>query len=134
MKILLSLCLSLSLFGASFGDNVNISTPNFEKDDFEIGVEKFNKGQYEEAGDIFANLMVNGDKRSTYYLGKMFGEGLGVQKDCKKSLFFIFTAIKEGSCDGNKLLSDWLTTGTCVKKDIEKSKKYLNIYNKCLIK
>lgn len=133
MKLLIMFFLSFSLFANDFGAT-KIEIPNLNKGDFDIGVEKFNKGEYEDAGNLFINLFVTGDRRPIYYLGKMFGEGLGVDKDCKKALFFTFTSIKEGFCEGDKLLSDWLIIGNCTKIDKIKSKKYLDIYNRCLIK
>lgn len=128
-KIFLISLFSLTLLGNNFQDEYKV-----KPGEFEIGVEAFNKKDYKTSGDIFANLMLTGDKRTLVYLAKTFGEGLGVDKDCRKALFFNFTAMKEGFCDSNKLLSDWLVSGNCTKKDSAKADKYLNKYNDCLNK
>lgn len=128
-KTLLISLISLTLSANNFQDEYKV-----KPGEFEIGVEAFNKKDFKTSGDIFASLMVTGDKRTLYYLGKTFGEGLGVDKDCRKALFFTFTGMKEGICDNSKLLSDWLKSGNCAKKDHEKSKKYLTKYNECLNK
>lgn len=112
-------------------DKNNIDSKPVVDPTLEKGIEAFNKKDYQTAGDIFAALMLEGDKRGAPYLGRIFGEGLGVEKDCQKGVFFTFTGLKENVCESNKVLADWYKTGNCAKINIEKSEKYLNFYNKC---
>lgn len=98
----------------------------------EQGIKLFNNKEYEKAGDIFATLFAEGNFESTTYLAQIFGLGLGIERDCKKAAFFVFSGLKESVCENNKVLSDWYKNGICTNKNIEKSQKYESLFKSCL--
>ena len=98
----------------------------------EQGKKLFNEKEYEKAGDIFATLFTEGNFESTTYLAQIFALGLGIERDCKKAAFFVFSGLKENICDTNKVLSDWYKNGICTNKNLEKSEKYESLFKSCL--
>jgi len=49
--------------------------------DFEVGVEAYDRGDYDTALNEFRPLAEQGHPKAQYNLGVMYAEGLGVQKD-----------------------------------------------------
>lgn len=98
----------------------------------EKGIQLFNEKEFEKAGDIFATLFTEGNFESTTYLSQIFALGLGIEKDCKKAAFFLFSGLRENICENNKILSDWYKNGICTDKNIEKSKKYESLFKSCI--
>lgn len=127
---ILPLLITCLLSANDFGHNEK--APDISNNNFDIALKKYNNKEYSAAASMFWDLSLNGNKASSVYLGKIFTEGLDIDQDCRKGLFFTFVAIKENICDANKNLAGWLITGICVKKDPIKAQKYEDAYKKCI--
>lgn len=136
-KILLTIFITLNLYSNDFIKDISLMGQSKESlpvnnATMEEGIKLFNEKKFEKAGDIFAALFTEGNFESTTYLSQIFALGLGIEKDCKKAAYFAFSGLKENVCSNNKVISDWYKNGICTEKNLEKSKKYENIFKSCL--
>ena len=57
--------------------------------DYESGLEAFNRGAHEEALPLFEDAATLGDPRAQYFVGKIFGEGLGTSRDLSEAAYWL---------------------------------------------
>lgn len=55
---------------------------------YDAAVKKYDDGEYQVAFDLFLALAEQGNADAMNYLGMMYGAGLGVEKDDRKSLLY----------------------------------------------
>ncbi|BCD59821.1 MULTISPECIES: tetratricopeptide repeat protein [unclassified Nitratiruptor] len=67
-------------------------------------VDMFEKDRYEEALPIFKQLAKDGNAEAMYYLGMMYYEGWGVEKDEKAAVEWWKKANRRGSLDAKYML------------------------------
>jgi TPR repeat protein len=60
----------------------------------------------EEAFDVLLELAEKGNMEAMIYVGKMYGDGLGVERDIRQARLWLYRAIKMGSVDARMILSE----------------------------
>ena len=89
------------------------------------GENAFNEQNYALAFDEFLPLAEEGDYRSQYYIGYLYVNGLGVQKDGKKGVEYLQKAVDQNHDMAQALMGYLYSEGLFVRKD---KKKALELY------
>jgi TPR repeat protein len=92
-------------------------------------------GKEELAAEIFLDLSLKGDVEATRELALLYIYGKEIKQDCQKGIFILLNAAdgRKNRKESNiafKNISDLFKDGICVEKDLEKYKKYNDIYLK----
>lgn len=95
--------------------------------DFVEGENAFNNQQYAQAFSEFMPLAEKGDFRSQYYIGYLYLNGYGVQKNEKKALDYLQRATDQNYDLAQSLMAYLYAEGKLVSKD---KKKSLLLYQK----
>ncbi|MDP6022844.1 MAG: hypothetical protein QGG19_16325 [Alphaproteobacteria bacterium] len=80
---------------------------------FEDGEAAYTAGDHQKAFRLWKPLADQGDAKAQYYLGGMYGTGLGVPKDGAKHIYWLTKAAKQGYVDAQSSLgfmyaNDWV--------------------------
>ena len=80
-------------------------------------IEHFDNDRYEEALPLFEKLAREGDAEAMYYLGIMYYEGWGVDKDLDKAVEWWKKANRRGSLDAKYMLQTICSTSSVFARE-----------------
>ncbi len=80
-------------------------------------IEHFENDRYEEALPLFEKLAREGDAEAMYYLGMMYYEGWGVEKDLDKAVEWWKRANRRGSLDAKYMLQTICSTSSVFARE-----------------
>ncbi len=80
-------------------------------------IEDFEKDRYEEALPLFEKLAREGNAEAMYYLGMMYYEGWGVDKDLDKAIEWWKRANRRGSLDAKYMLQTICSTSSVFARE-----------------
>ncbi|WP_050724129.1 tetratricopeptide repeat protein [Nitratiruptor sp. SB155-2] len=83
----------------------------------EKAVDLFENDKYDEALPIFKKLAKEGDAEAMYYLGMMYYEGWGVEKDEKMAVEWWKKANRRGSLDAKYMLQTICATSSVFARE-----------------
>lgn len=95
--------------------------------DFEKALQKYNRGNFQQAFNSFSPLAKEGDPKAQFYLGNMFFFGKGTNQDYKKAVVFYKLAADANCPAAQNNLSVCYFSGLGVEKDFKKGLTYLQI-------
>ena len=114
--LLLSAIVALSLMPAvSFADN------------FEAGVEAYQKGDYQTALKIYKSLADKGDADAQYNLGLMYDDGDGVKQNYNEAVKYYSLAAEQGDSHAQYNLGVLYYAGQGVLQNYTEAVKYLRL-------
>lgn len=88
-------------------------------------IQSFDRKDYKSAFAEFSYLAEEGDPTAVYYLGRMYGEGLGVEQDNKRALELFQRADKGYSMDAAVQLGKMMLNGDGIAKNADLGLQYL---------
>lgn len=98
-------------------------------------VKLYESGKYEQAGNMFLSLMLQGDYRGAAYVAEIYEKGLAGVQDCDKAKVMLLYAVSKNYCIGYKKMLDWIRNDICIKfKDENIRKKRILEFEKKLEK
>ncbi len=80
-------------------------------------IEHFEKDRYEEALPLFEELAREGNAEAMYYLGMMYYEGWGVDKDLDKAVEWWKKADRRGNLDAKYMLQTLCSTSSVFARE-----------------
>jgi TPR repeat protein len=80
-------------------------------------MELFEQNRFEEALPIFKELARKGDAEAMYYLGMMYYEGWGVERDEKQAVEWWKRADRRGSLDAKYMLQTICATSSVFARE-----------------
>ncbi len=80
-------------------------------------MEHFENDRYEEALPLFEKLAREGNAEAMYYLGMMYYEGWGVDKDLDKAIEWWKRANRRGSLDAKYMLQTICSTSSVFARE-----------------
>ncbi|MRJ01815.1 MAG: sel1 repeat family protein [Epsilonproteobacteria bacterium] len=80
-------------------------------------VELFEEERYGEAYPLFLQLARQGDSEAMYYLGLMYSEGWGVDKDLNEAIQWWKRADRRGSLDAKYMLQTICATSSVFSRE-----------------
>lgn len=86
-------------------------------------VKLYEKGEYEQAGNMFLSLMLQGDYRGAAYIAEIYEKGLAGLQDCNKAKVMLLYAVSKNYCIGYKKMLDWIKNDICIKFKDENIRK-----------
>lgn len=91
---------------------------------YELGQSHYLDNRFIEAASCFADSAEMGESRAQDYLGRMYIDGLGVQQNTQKGLFWLQKAASQNNSDACYTLGKIYQSGTLVHKDNSKAIAY----------
>lgn len=91
---------------------------------YEIGVDLYDKEQYEDALNFFLKGIKLDCDKCYFYLGKMYEEGNGVTQDSNKTIFYYKKAYSLGNYNASYRLGLIYEYGEIVEQDYKKAMHY----------
>jgi TPR repeat protein len=91
----------------------------------EEGISAYRAGAYGMAKDIFQHLSKKNDTRASYWLGRMYEEGVGVKKDAKRAVGYYRKAAQNGLRDAELRLGEIYFHGTEELQNFVEAHKWL---------
>ena len=89
------------------------------------GIAYYKKGDYQQALPLLEKAANAGNGDAALYLGKMYGQGKGVEQDVTRSFQWRLKAAEAGNRDATYTIVRAYLTGTGVEKDPAKALKWL---------
>ena len=80
-------------------------------------IEHFENDRYEEALPLFEELAREGNAEAMYYLGMMYYEGWGVDKDLDKAVEWWKKADRRGNLDAKYMLQTLCSTSSVFARE-----------------
>ena len=102
---------------------------NLLKSDYELGYSALNSEEYPTALDYLTPLAMKGDMRATYYLGYMYGAGLGVKEDKEIEFKLYKKSADQGYPYAQYALGYMYHKGGFLPQDIDKAISYYRLAN-----
>lgn len=106
---------------------IAIASTGFAAADTDQGIQAFKQADYAAALEALRPESRAGDPRAMYVLGKMYGAGLGVEKDLAKAADYYKRAGEAGLVDAQHDYGVALALGNGVEQDIAEALKWLMI-------
>ena len=88
---------------------------------YKKGLADLNYQEYEKAFDIWLGLAKEGSAQAQFDLGVMLHNGLGIDKDPKRCIFWFEKAAAQYHADAENYLGAIYRTGNGAPQDIEKA-------------
>ena len=92
--------------------------------EYEEAQKRVKEGKHKEAMELFMSAAEKGDKKAQYTLGSAYFQGDGVEKDMKKSIYWLEKSAKQGFVDAQGFLGFIYSGGLGVERDIQKALFY----------
>ena len=92
---------------------------------YEKGLAHLNYQEYEKAFAIWSTLAKAGRAQAQFDLGVMLHNGMGIEKDFEKSVFWFEKAAEQNHADAENYLGAIYKTGNGAQQNIEKALHYL---------
>lgn len=96
----------------------------FSKDLIELGIEAYEKGDYQKAGQLFQKACDSGNADGCYNLGLLYVNGRGVKQDYQKAVKLFKKDCDSGNAEGCYNLGVSYNNGKGVKQDFYTAKQY----------
>ena len=90
-----------------------------DRPDFAVGVEAYERGEYQKAFEAWLPLAREGDPAAQRNVGHMFRRGLGVPKNFKKAAEWYRRAAEQGLSRAQANLANMYLRGQGVAKDVK---------------
>lgn len=94
-----------------------LAMPGVALADFSDGLEAYQQGDFRSAHNEWRALAEDGDVRSQYRLGRLYADGLGVEKDFRAAIHWFHQAADQGSVMAQNELALMYTIGRGVRQD-----------------
>lgn len=107
-------------------DQVVFTSFGFDPD-FMQGLGYFKLEDYKKAADNFLKAAEHGSVEAKFYLGQIYHDGLGVEKDINKSFKWIISAAKAGHLDAQYIAALYYKEGVGVTRDIKETNRLLKL-------
>jgi beta-lactamase hcpA (cysteine-rich 28 kDaprotein) len=96
----------------------------FSKDLIELGIEAYEKGDYQKAGQLYQKACDGGNADGCYNLGLLYVSGRGVKQDYQKAVKLFKKDCDSGNAEGCYNLGVSYNNGKGVKQDFYTAKQY----------
>lgn len=96
------------------------------KDLLEAGMRAFDAGDYKTAVKDWLPLAKQGDAEAQLFMGVLYGNGLGVKHDQKKSAYWYEQAAESGDVDAQNEIALFYEQGWGVKQDDQVAESWYN--------
>ena len=114
-RLIITLCLALGSFVVGCSD------------DFQRGVEAYNKGDFANAKKEWILLGEDGDEKAQYFLGLIYYKGKGVPQNYKKALKWYTLSAEQGNKVAQYNLGVMYSFGLGVVPDYKTALKWYNL-------
>jgi len=96
----------------------------FSKDLIELGIEAYEKGDYQKAAQLYQKACDGGNSDGCYNLGLLYVSGRGVKQDYQKAVKLFKKDCDSGNAEGCYNLGVAYNNGKGVKQDFYTAKQY----------
>ena len=96
----------------------------FSKDLVELGIEAYDKGDYQKAVQLYQKACDGGEARGCFSLGFLYQNGQGVKQDYQKAAELYQKACDGGHAVGCSILGVLYTGGQGVRQNFSTAKQY----------
>jgi len=114
---------------AAFAAMLTLPSPTAWADDYEDGINAFQKEDYTKAMRLLKPLAENGNMKAQFTVGQMYGWGGGVPKDAVEAVRWHRKSAKQGYCVAQAILGEYYLGGKGVPEDYVLGYMWLNISN-----
>ena len=94
---------------------------------FQRGLEAYSKGDYIAAHRVWYTLAAEGDARAQFWLGVMYDDGVGVEKDDQEALYWYNSSAEEGYHKAQNAMGLMYVKGKNVLQDYKEAARLFRL-------